>query len=395
MRVMREKKKNHASIVFSDGVRWLARIPRTTSFSDVPPDLVDYLVESEYATLKYLESLSIPAPRAHGFGLASDVGNLVGVSYILEDAMPGSPFHAYEATTEQKSRVNEQYAQFLIRLSHSPVHKACSLSPSLHPPNKNTYEEGSIASTRFLTLSPHGPYTDAVDYYTSAVNLHMDLIADGQLYPSYPKEAYLFYGLLRDRAVPILVPTTIIPHENEYSTTTTTPPENDCFYLKHVDAKGDHILVDDEYNITAIIDWQFAPFVPATEAFDPSLFTADMGALYAGRASGLSDDDRLLATHLSRKGRDDLAALAAGGSDGNDLVRRFHFGLASGLTRDETLDMIGAVLFLLDGGKDQQLSRAEIEEWVEEQWLQAVADPRRDNIEELLKDLNEEKSKSV
>lgn len=41
----------HAWIVFDDGVKWLARIPRTSGFSDIPPDLVDYLVESEFATL--------------------------------------------------------------------------------------------------------------------------------------------------------------------------------------------------------------------------------------------------------------------------------------------------------------------------------------------------------
>lgn len=33
------------------------------------------------------------------------------------------------------------------------------------------------------------------------------------------------------------------------------------FFLKHMDDKGDHILVDDEYNITGIIDWIYARVV--------------------------------------------------------------------------------------------------------------------------------------
>lgn len=39
-------------IIFNDGVKWFARIPRTTSFSDLPSGIVEHLVESEYATLK-------------------------------------------------------------------------------------------------------------------------------------------------------------------------------------------------------------------------------------------------------------------------------------------------------------------------------------------------------
>jgi len=38
----------------------------------------------------------------------------------------------------------------------------------------------------------------------------MDLIADGQPYPDYPKEAFLFYKLLTDRAGPALS-TTAVP----------------------------------------------------------------------------------------------------------------------------------------------------------------------------------------
>lgn len=49
------------------------------------------------------------------------------------------------------------------------------------------------------------------------------------------------------------------------------------FYVKHVDDKGDHLMVDDELNIIGIIDWQMARVVPASEAFGPSLVTAVMG----------------------------------------------------------------------------------------------------------------------
>ncbi|KAI0863577.1 hypothetical protein F4860DRAFT_68268 [Xylaria cubensis] len=365
----------HGWIVFDDGIKWLVRIPRTTDFSDVPTDLTEYLVESEYATLKVLENLGVPAPRAHGYGLASDPNNSVGVSYILEDAMPGKPFYAYQATDEQKLRVYEQYADVLIKMSQFTSTQACSLVPR----NGGT-QEGAIASNRFLALGKYGPFPSSLEYFTSIAELHLDLIADGQLYPEYPKEAFLFYRLLRDRASPMLA-----------ATTTPSRTGTEAFFLKHVDDKGDHILVDENYTITAIIDWQFARFVPACEAFGPSLVTADLSNLYnpRGSSAGLSVDDKFLAECFARKGRKDLEELVGG----NELVRRFHFGLASGLRRDEVLGMIGAVISMLeDDGKT--LSEVELSEWLERNWKQALVhgDVRRcEKIEKLVADIENEK----
>lgn len=95
----------HCWIIFDDGVKWLVRIPRTTTCNDMPPELEDYIVKSEYATLRFLENTSIPAPKVYGYGLASDPENKVGVAYILEEAMPGNRFDAHDATDEQKLHV--------------------------------------------------------------------------------------------------------------------------------------------------------------------------------------------------------------------------------------------------------------------------------------------------
>ncbi|GAW26511.1 putative aminoglycoside [Rosellinia necatrix] len=68
----------YAWIIFDDGVKRLARIHRTMALGDFPLGLVDYLIESEYTTLQFLERHpSVPAPRAHGFDLFPCRGNLV------------------------------------------------------------------------------------------------------------------------------------------------------------------------------------------------------------------------------------------------------------------------------------------------------------------------------
>lgn len=76
--------------------------------------------------------------------------------------------------------------------------------------------------------------------------------------------------------------------------------DNGPFFLKHMDDKGDHILVDDDYNITGIGDWTFARVVPAFEVFGPSLLTADSDALFKGKP-GRSLGDKILTEALHSK----------------------------------------------------------------------------------------------
>lgn len=134
----------------------------------------------------------------------------------------------------------------------------------------------------------------------------MELIADGQLYTEYPIDAYLIYRFLKDNAGQL------VPRDES--------EETERFYLKHVDDKGDHLLVDEELNITGIIDWQMARLVPPREAFGPSLVTADMHALCRGQVS-LSANDLALADLLRRRG------FSAASNMTDEKARRYFWGL--------------------------------------------------------------------
>jgi hypothetical protein len=323
----------HAILIFDDGEEWLARIPRT-GFSDVPMDLVEYLVASEYATLKFLESTTLPSPKAFGYGLLSDTTNAAGVNYILMEKLPGKPYYPYLATPEQQSRVISQVADFLVELSKYPLPHAGSLLST-----EGSINVGPVASNRFVSLGKYGPFDNAMDYFTGIADEYLTLIADKQIYDQYPKEAFLFYKLLYRHAADLCC--------NETS---------GAFYLKHVDDKGDHLLIDNDYNVTGIIDWQFARVVPACEAFGPSLVTADLGELYSGKAS-LSEDDKTLFKALKLKGREDFA----GYTGDVDPVRRFHLGLASGFNRDEACDLIKGMMVSL--GEEPM----DIDSWIEQE----------------------------
>ncbi|CAL5869452.1 uncharacterized protein PFLUO_LOCUS3681 [Penicillium psychrofluorescens] len=311
----------HARIRFpDDGSVWLIRVPRMNS--SIPQSLIDYLVRSEYATLKFLETTKVPAPRAFDYGIASNTNNKVGVSYILMEKMTGKPWNLQGprgkrfADDKDKERVWNSLADILIELQRHPFSKAGSLLPG---PSPSEPVVSAIASERFLVQSPSGPFDTANDYYTSFVEQTMTLIADGQLFTSFPVNAYLVFSYLK----------------SQIQAFAETPEQ---FYIKHVDDKGDHLMVDDELNIIGIIDWQMARVVPASEAFGPSLVTAEMGNIYDG-VSSLTIHDEALARFLNAKGAADLAGIMSK----DEKLRRFFFGLDVDLPWDETLLLVRGI----------------------------------------------------
>lgn len=64
----------HARIRFEDGsASWLLRVPRVTGFAvGFPVPLAEYLIRSEFATLKFSETTDVPAPQAFSFEIPSE-----------------------------------------------------------------------------------------------------------------------------------------------------------------------------------------------------------------------------------------------------------------------------------------------------------------------------------
>lgn len=288
----------HVRIRFADGSpSWLMRVPRVSGFAvGFPVPLAEYLIRSEYATLKFLETTAVPAPRAYSFGVPSQgTDHGVGVCFLFMDELPGKPWDGQGDT----AKVWKGLADIFAELERHPFSKAGSLlyveSPD-DPPSVS-----AVASDRFVCLDPYGPFETSAAYYTAWAEQYLALIANGQLYPEFPVEAYLVYRFLQDNAAQL-------------------SDSEDKFFLKHVDDKGDHLMVDKDLNITGIIDWQMARIVPRQEAFALSLVSADMSALCDGNVS-LSKEDIALRNALREK-RPELASYM-----GDEKVRRFFWGL--------------------------------------------------------------------
>ncbi|KAG6004298.1 hypothetical protein E4U21_001195 [Claviceps maximensis] len=318
----------HARIRFHDGSpSWLLRVPRVSSFAvGFPDSLAEYLILSEYSTLKFLETTAVPAPRAFGYGVrSSGSDHNIGVSFLLMEELPGKPWTGdgpcgSHATEDEKAKVWGAVAEILAELAKHPFPKAGSLRFQ-----SADIEVSAVASDRFVVLTPEGPFDNSMAYYTAFAEQYLALITDGQLYTEYPIDAYLTYRFLKDNAAQL------VQGSVEGQTT-------EKFFLKHVDDKGDHLLVDENLNVTGIIDWQMARVVPLREAFGPSIVTADMSSLCGGKVS-LSIDDAVLADILEKRGSPELASCMT-----DEKVRKFFWGLALETKWSYALPLANAIL---------------------------------------------------
>ncbi|KAB8360850.1 hypothetical protein FH972_024584 [Carpinus fangiana] len=316
----------HMEVCFADGISWLARIPRM-NFQSFPSDITNALLLSECGTLRWLEGANIPAPRLHAYGLQGDAANKVGIPYMLIDKLPGRPFLGLDASPAQKERVYTALARILATLKQHPLDKiGCfTLSPD------EQVQLGPVLGDRAGTHYHDGPFDDAKTYYASWCEHHLALIADRQLYAQYAVDAYVMFAFLKEQALA--------------GAWNCVAPEHDSgpFYLKHLDDKGDHIFVDEDFNITGIIDWSFARVVPLYEAFGPSLLTADLNGLFGG-VPGDRVEDELLATKL-----DGIVPSLGAVARSADIVRRLTFGpgLGMGFTKDEAVASFKAMLATL------------------------------------------------
>ncbi|XDG10628.1 hypothetical protein ABKA04_010243 [Annulohypoxylon sp. FPYF3050] len=257
--------------------------------SSVMGALRDYIIQCEVATLKFLEQTSVPAPKVFDFAL-EDASNPIGVGYILMEKLPGHSLRWSTATQDQRNKLMSQLADTLIELHKYPFDLLGSLSCpgelDIGPLARESLTDFEQAEMRTM-----GPFSSLEEYYKSSIQLILDLIIRGEMYSQQPVDAYLIHRFLTD-LIPLISP---LSEEADQQ-----------YYLKHADDKGDHILVDEDFNITGIIDWEWAHTAPPAQAFNSPIAFLPVAAFYDG-TNNLGDDEITFARLLEEKGRQDLA----------------------------------------------------------------------------------------
>jgi hypothetical protein len=302
----------HVPIKFEDGIEWIARIRRFNA-SSPPPVVRDYILQSEVATMKFLERVDVPTPRIYDFALGGEA-NPVGVGYILMEKLPGKSLRWSLASEDQRTTVLSGVADAFIELHKHPLPQMGALQLEPGAGAIGQFARESLLDLENSHLAGLGPFTSVEEYHTSSIRLILDHILRKEKYTSQPVDAYLIHRFLLD------VVSKVSP---------TLHDQKSQFYLKHADDKGDHILVDEDYNITGIIDWEWAHTAPFELAFNSPIACLPVGDFYDG-ANSLGEDEITLVRLLTDKGREDLAAAVRKGR----VQHRFAFCCGYNLDAD-------------------------------------------------------------
>lgn len=243
-------------VTFSDQVYWIARIELRRDEKNAESDAGDSEGEdndhqnlamlSEIATMRVVrERTTIPVPQIFAHSATSK--NPLGYRYILMEAMNG---HVLEESmsclpSECQDKVASQFAHFLFELSNVRFDRIgrlwCGTSGN---------DEPEIIPFETVDGGPRGIFTRQVGPLDSSLEYFYQLRegmnrALNVLHPD--DQEWAMAGWVLKHALPFIV---------------TEANLEGPFPLRHMDMHYKNILVDDEYNITGIIDWTNACTVP-------------------------------------------------------------------------------------------------------------------------------------
>lgn len=154
------------------------------------------------------------------------------------EKMPGTALEWNDANSKQRTKVMQQLVDISLEPEKYPLKQTGSLVPANVRDKVGGFAQPPLFETPGKTL---GPFSKLESAYTAMIKAQMNAISNRDI-SSLPVDNYLAF-CWRLSALPALI-----------SSETNEGP----FYLKHYDDNGDHILVDDDCNITGIIDWEFA-----------------------------------------------------------------------------------------------------------------------------------------
>jgi hypothetical protein len=273
----------------------------------------------------------VPAPRIHE--AVSDPANPVHLPYMLMDLVPGQPINlCVNATKEQLRKVMIQLAGIYQELARYPFEMIGSL---------DGLEEdrlGPVADQLVANLDENGnasfpgPFASAQPYYSEMISRILELIAVGELYSPWAVDTYLVHRCLLD-----MVP--LLPGFDDQK-----------FYLRHPDDAGFHIMVDDEFNITGIIDWKWAHTVPHAMAFSSPSWLWDVGAFFDG-SNKLGAREMAFTEILGTLGCDAVSQYLVSSARNGRGMQRFSFLLGYEFYDEDFVaftTMFGALRKILD-----------------------------------------------
>ncbi|OJD24613.1 hypothetical protein ACJ73_04025 [Blastomyces percursus] len=302
----------HVDINFQDGVVWDARIRlRNDAFPPLP--VQKYIFLSEVFTLKFLEKTAVPAPGVYYYSWADSPDSHVGASFVLLEKMGGRKLQWDKASKSRQTKIMEQLVDISLELERYSFEMTGSIVPS----DDGEVNIGGYAQLALFrdSRTPIGPFSSLRASLRAIMHLQLDIITDGEF--AHLSLGHFLSYLWRLHTIPDLV-------------ASTNSREGGPFYLKHFCETDDHIMVDDDGNITAIIDWTSSSIKSKEFAFSSPPMLWPTRSFIAGD-NALSPAELEFADIYRRRGRPDMADIVLNGR----RLQRFLYSLGDSWTADQ------------------------------------------------------------
>lgn len=262
-------------ICFEDRTRWIARLrmPARTPISGEKSiqDANDaLLLQREVDCLMLVkEQTSIPVPEVYGYMASPD--NEIGAPFMLMECLNGNV-----ALDLNFNHIPEEYKdKFFEAMAKIQVCSVGSLSTRLGPMDADIFQT-EISSIRFPKIGAlvrrkdggydvgplpgiGGPFATATEYFQAwATNVR------------YPRSESYIRAACGPHAEEVLSTTTAFPLEiSRCANRLAAIADRGPFPLCHVDFGHNNIIVDNEYNILGVIDWEHAFSSPWETTYFP------------------------------------------------------------------------------------------------------------------------------
>lgn len=347
----------HVEVTFKDDVKWLARF-RLVKTTSPPQEVRDYILQSEAATMAYLKrNTRIPVPNIFDWACESDPENSLGVGYILMEMLDGKPLDWEAATPEQREKIMQQVADIFLEIEKHSFDAMGSLYCS--GPDASEFDVRGLAQPSTFQVGgegPLGPFSSSIEGSRATLKTHLSMIASGEINADYPVDTYLAHRFRLD-IVDDLWKDAFLEGK---------------FFLKHPDDKGDHIMVNDTFDIVGIIDWEWTQTVSKAEAFCSPCMMWPVGEFYSG-SNELDPAELRLADIFRERGRQDLASYVINGRK----IQRFFFSLGpdSSFSDQKTFsDLFMGLRHASNSGEEgwEQWKDAALKKWQSDPLLQSL-----------------------
>ncbi|KAM3460197.1 hypothetical protein NHJ6243_006131 [Beauveria neobassiana] len=266
-------------ITFSDGIIWIARICHALKQGNENIEADRKSMLSEIATLRTLRRrTTIPVPDV--FAFEASASNDFGYPYMLMECLEGKPLGtsmAFGVPVKHHPQVAKQLAEVLFQLQNLSFDKlgriwcgeSCDESPEIIP-----YEDAEPAAAPMAT-SLEWFYKHRQEQNRKALEVHAQD-------PEWRTACWILKSAMAQ----------IIIEDRMYGP----------FPLCHFDLHFGNLLFDDEYNLTAVLDWSGAGTAPLERlAVTPEFITFP----------GITDEENQVILDFRGLVRDNLRDLEA------------------------------------------------------------------------------------